>query len=238
MTITHSIGTLREQRLHAELKRWLAQSGDALEQKVDSYHIDIVRGDTLIEIQTSNFSKLRKKLALLLEDHKVLLVHPIPATKWIIRISKRKRLISRRKSPKRGRFENLFDELLYIPEIATHPNFTLQILLTEQEEIWRNDGRGSWRRKHWSIFDKVLLNVIDNAEFRNVDDYLALIPASLGTQFTHRQLAEAIGVPIRVGTRMSYCLRKMGALEVCGKQGRSLLLTPSSRTDKINRNDG
>ena len=233
MNSHNSIGTLREQQLHAGLKQWLALPGDSFEQKVDGYHIDIVRGDLLIEIQTGNFSMIRKKLAKLIENHPVLLVHPIPETKWIVRKTKRGRKLARRKSPKRGRVEHVFDELVYIPEIASHPNFQLQVLLTEQEEIWRDDGRGSWRRKHWSIADKVLLRVAGNVEFNTLNDYLSLIPSSLASPFTHRQLAEALGAPIWLSTRMSYCLRKMGALEVNGKTGRSLLLAPTGHTDTI-----
>lgn len=233
MSSNQSIGTLREQQLHASLKQWLAEPGDIIEQKVDNYYIDIVRGDLLIEIQTGSFLKLKKKLTKLLDKHKVLLVHPVAATKWIVRKTKRGRKLSRRKSPKRGRIEDIFSELLYIPEIAQHRNFRLQVLLIEQEDIWRDDGQGSWRRKHWSVADKVLVNVVGGKEFRRLDDYLALIPANLDDPFTHRELADALKAPIWVSTKMSYCLRKMGALQVRGKSGRSMLLSPTKATDKI-----
>lgn len=228
-----SIGTLREQQLHAGLKQWLARPGDEFETKVDGYHIDIVRGEMLIEVQTRNFSMIRKKLNKLVEKHPVLLVHPVASTKWIVKKTKRGRTVSRRRSPKRGRIEDVFSELLYIPEIATHPNFHLQVLLVEQEEIWRDDGRGSWRRKHWSLADKLLLNVTGEAHFRGREDYLALIPSGLESPFTHKQLAKALGAPLWMSTRMSYCLRKMGALEISGKQGRALLLCPATQADRI-----
>lgn len=220
-----SIGTLREQQLHAALKAWLAQAGDAFEQKVDGYHIDILRGELLIEIQTGSFNKLRKKLNNLLPEHRVLLVHPIAQTKWVVRQSKRGKQIARRKSPKRGRVEHVFDELLFIPDLLSHPNLHLVVLLTEQEEVWRDDGKGSWRRKHWSIADKRLVQVIEQHEFRSAADFLKLLPADLPRPFTHQQLAKALGVPLWVATRMSYCLRKMGALETQGKRGRALLLS-------------
>lgn len=222
---TH-IGTLTEQSLHAGLKNWLAEPDDALEQRVDGYQIDIVRGETLIEIQTANFSALKTKLGKLLQNHKVLLVHPIAESKWIVRQTKRGRQIARRKSPKRGRIEDLFGELLYIPQLAAHPNFSCMALFTHQEEIWRDDGRGSWTRKHWSIADRQLLKVTNSQRFDGLQDYLGLIPGGLPTPFTHKQLAKAMGAPVWMTTRMSYCLRKMGALESVGKQGQSLLLAP------------
>lgn len=228
-----SIGTLHEQQLHAGLKQWLAEPGDRLEQVVDGYHIDIQRKNMLVEIQTGNFYALRTKLTRLLADHQVTLVYPIPETKWIVRKTKRGRQIAKRRSPKRGRIENLFDELLYIPEIATHPNFHFCALLTQQEEIWRDDGGGSWRRKHWSVADRKLIDVIARVDFNGLDDYLALIPSSLTAPFTHRQLATALKAPVLLTTRMSYCLRKMGLLENVGKDGRELLLAPVGLADKI-----
>jgi hypothetical protein len=224
---TH-IGTLTEHSLHAGIKRWLAQPGDAIEQLVDGYQIDIVRGELLIEIQTANFSALKTKLARLLENHKVLLVHPIAETKWIIRQTKRGKQVAKRRSPKRGRIEHLFDELLYIPHLIAHPNLSLMAVLTRQEEIWRDDGRGSWTRGHWSIADRRLTEVIGSIEFANTAEYLRLIPAELPKPFTHAQLAKAIHAPVWMSTRMSYCLRKMGALESVGKQGRALLLSPNA----------
>ena len=53
------IGTLGEKSLHAELKQWYMQPGDLLEEMVDGFHIDIVRGKLLIEIQTTNFSSIK-----------------------------------------------------------------------------------------------------------------------------------------------------------------------------------
>ncbi|UYN89568.1 MAG: hypothetical protein KIT08_10780 [Anaerolineales bacterium] len=224
---TH-IGTLTEQSLHAGLKRWLAKPGDAFEQRVDGYQIDIVRGSLLIEIQTANFSALKTKLGRLLENHKVVLVHPIAQDKWIVRKNKRGKQLSRRKSPKHGRIENLFDELLYIPHLAAHPNFSCMAVFTQQEEIWQDDGAGSWRRKHWSIADRRLLEVTGSHRFRNLKDYLRLLPRELQSPFTHKQMAQAMGIPIWQSTRLSYCMRKMGALENVGKQGQALLLAPRS----------
>lgn len=224
---TH-IGTLTEQSLHAGLKRWLAKPGDAFEQRVDGYQIDIVRGSLLIEIQTANFGALKTKLSRLLENHKVVLVHPIAQDKWIVRRNKRGKQLSRRKSPKHGRIENLFDELLYIPHLAAHPNFSCMAVFTQQEEIWQDDGAGSWRRKHWSIADRRLLEVTGSHRFRNLKDYLRLLPRELQSPFTHKQMAQAMGIPIWQSTRLSYCMRKMGALENVGKQGQALLLAPRS----------
>ena len=79
------IGMLAEKSLHAAIKTWYARPTDLLEQQVDSYVIDIVRGSTLIEVQTGNFAGLKTKLNNLLDHHQVHILHPIPAERWILR---------------------------------------------------------------------------------------------------------------------------------------------------------
>src|SRR5205823_13397781 len=74
------IGTLNEGLLHTQLKAWYRRPGDQFETPVDGYVIDIVRGDTLIEIQTGGFAPLRRKLDRLLDSHRVRLVARVPLT--------------------------------------------------------------------------------------------------------------------------------------------------------------
>jgi hypothetical protein len=228
---SNGIGILREQSLHAQLKVWLAEPGDLTEQLVDGYHIDILRpslpgagGDSLlIEIQTGNFSALKRKLPALLDNHRVKLVYPIPQRKWILRQTGRGKPIGRRKSPKNGRLEHLFDELVSIPQVVTHPNFRLLVLLTEQEEIWKDDGQGSWRRAKWSIADRRLLQVTVAQEFIGVADFLKFLPEDLPDPFSNRHLSTTSRLNIHTCRKITYCLRHMGALEAAGKDGHALL---------------
>jgi len=77
-----------EKSLHSSIKEWYAVPGDRLEVKVDKYIIDLVREDSLIEIQTRNFSAIGKKLRDLVKYNKVMLVHPIAIEKYIVIITK------------------------------------------------------------------------------------------------------------------------------------------------------
>ena len=220
---TPHIGTLTERSLHAAIKEWYAQPGDRLEARVEGFVIDIVRGDLLIEIQTRNFSALKRKLARLLEHHPVHLLHPIAQEKWIVRQTTGGEFVRRRKSPKRGRVVDIFNELVYIPHLVTQPNFTLEVLLTRQEEILRDDGRGSWRRKRWSIHDHRLLDVLEHAKFESLADFCALLPPTLPQPFTNSDLATALKCRPPLAQKMTYTLRKMGGIMVVGKQGNVLL---------------
>ena len=56
------IGTLSEKTLHAVLKRYYEPYGDNHEVKIGGYVADIVGEHGIIEIQTRNFDRLRKKL--------------------------------------------------------------------------------------------------------------------------------------------------------------------------------
>ena len=219
------IGTLGEKSLHAAIKSWYAQPGDGLETQVDGYVIDIVRGDTLIEIQTKNFSALKRKLPPLLDSHRVHLLHPIPAEKWILRQRADGTMINRRKSPKRGKVLDVFRELVYIPHLLSHAHFSLEVLLTQEEEILLDDGRGSWRRKYWSIHDRRLLRVASITTFQSPADYLDLLPAALPDPFTNQDLAAALSCRPALAQKMTYTLRQMGTLQVCGKKGNTLLQT-------------
>ena len=72
-----------EKNLHMALKQWYARPGDLLEVNIDSHNIDILRGEQIIEIQTSNFSAIKPKLKFFLNRYSVRLVHPISEKKWI-----------------------------------------------------------------------------------------------------------------------------------------------------------
>jgi hypothetical protein len=217
------IGTLQENSLHASLKSWYAQPGDQLEIVVDGYVIDLVRGDLLVEIQTANFSAIKRKLGKLLDNHPVRLVYPISTEKWILRIAGDGiAILGRRKSPKRGQLIDLFQELVRIPKLVQHPNFTLEVIFIREEVVWREDGRGSWRRKGRSIADRRLMEVRSRMLFTTPDDFRRLVPGDLPSVFTVRDLAKASAQPRYKAGKMAYCLREMGIIELVGKRGRAL----------------
>ena len=211
-----------EKSLHDSVKLWYAREGDEVEREVDGYVVDVVRGDTLIEVQTGNFSAIKEKLGRLLESHMVRLVHPIPRRKWIVRVDGG-REVSRRRSPKRGRVEDVFYELVYIPTLLGDPKMSLEVLLVDSEDVLVNDGRGSWRRRGWSVLDRRLLEVVGQQSFHEPRDLLRLLPSSLPGSFTSKQLASQLGMRTTGAQKMTYCLRQMGVLEVEGHRGRALL---------------
>jgi hypothetical protein len=213
------IGTLNEKALHAGLKAWYQCDRDAVEVNIDNYVVDIVRGDLLVEIQTQNFSSIKNKLLHLTDRHPVRLVYPVAQKKWIIKTSRPQgETQSRRKSPKRGSPVDVFTELVSFPNLVSHHNFTLQVLMTMEEEVRRFDGSRAWRRRGWVIHERRLLDVVEEYLFESPRDFLDLLPDSLTEPFSTSELSLAIGRPRRLAQKMAYCLRKMGSIKPVGKR--------------------
>ncbi len=223
---SNGIGQLNEGPLHAALKDYLAQPGDLFETKVDGFVIDIVRGELLIEIQTANFSGLKRKLRKLTNTHKVHLVHPIAAEKWIVRQPRPgESKISRRKSPKRGQVEDIFSELVSFPDLIQNSNFSLEVLLIQEDEVRRFKGKPHWRRRGWVTAERRLLRVVKNAMFASPADFAALIPSSVPPAFTTADLAQGLDRPRWLAQKMAYCLRGMRVIEKIGTKNRANLFT-------------
>jgi hypothetical protein len=214
----------RESSLHSELKKWYFLEGDDVEAKVDDFIVDIVRGDLLIEIQIANFSTIKPKLRRLLNDHRVRLVYPIPKVKWIIHRSKTKgEMFGRRKSPKKGRLPDLFNELIRIPNLLTKENLSVEVLMIEAEEVWCNDGKGSWRRRGASVEDRKLIRVFQRKVFEHPSDFLEILPKDLAHPFSNKDLAKSLAIPVNQSRKITYTLRKIGAISLVGKNRNEML---------------
>ncbi len=227
---SNSIGILKESSLHAALKQWYKEPGDKLEESIDNYVIDIVRGNLLIEIQTGNFSSIKKKLEDLTKSYEVRLVFPIIRDKLIIKMDPiRNKASTMRVSPKHGTYYDIFEELIRIPHLVPKINFTIEIILIKIEELQKINSMGSWRRKGCNIYDRKLVKVLEKKLFFTPFDFLMLKPTSLRTPFTNMELALSLNKPLRFAQKMSYCLRKMEMVKVVGKKGKAFLFDISCK---------
>ncbi len=208
----------------------MAQDGDLIEHPVDGYIIDVVREPLLIEIQTKNFGAMKRKLATLLPQHPIHLIHPIAQEKWILKLPKNKGdKFDRRKSPKRGNIYELFREMLRIPNLMNDPNFSLEVLLIQEEEVRRFDGKKGWRRRGWVIEERRLLDIVDSHLFESKEDFSKLLPPELPAEFTTAVLAKTCRITRNLAQKMAYTLRHMGVIEPVGKDGRSILYKISNQ---------
>jgi hypothetical protein len=216
------IGTLNEGSLHAQIKDWYRRPGDLVEHPVDGFVIDLVRDETLIEIQTGGFAPLRRKLERLLEAHAVRLVVPVALTRTIVRLSAEGEILSARRSPRRGRAQDVFARLVSLPAFLARPGFELELLLTHEEERRMHAAGRAWRRKGWVVVGRSLLSVEERLVLTSPADALALLP-ELADPFDTAELSEAGGWNRRLSQQMTYCLRALRALQTDGRRGRAVL---------------
>lgn len=217
------IGLLNEKPLHASLKQWYARPGDRFEAAVSRYVIDIVRDNLLIEIQTGSFASIRSKLTNLVQSHQVRLIYPIVQEKWIVRpATDEPRRVLRRRSPKRGRLEDLFWETVSIPHLLSNRNFSLEVLMIKAEEARRYEGKRQWRRRGWGIEERRLLEVVDRRLFKDTADWRGILPEGLES-FTATDLATATDTGTTLAQKMAYCLRRASVIELIGRRGRANL---------------
>jgi hypothetical protein len=212
------IGTLNEGALHAQLKEWYRRPGDLLEQVAGGFVVDLVRGDLLVEIQTGGFAPLRRKLELLAQEHPVRLVAPVPVGRRIVRLSDEGEVLSARRSPRRGRIEDIFSRLVSIPSLLCLPRFELEIVLTHQDELRVHRPGKAFRRRGWVVTGRRLVSVEERRLLATPADAAGLLPLALPELFDTAELAQAAGIERRLAQQMTYCLRAMGVLDTAGKR--------------------
>lgn len=220
-----SIGILNESPLHQALKAHYSAAGARQEVAIGSFVADVVAADDRIyEIQTSGLGSMRRKLETVLAHHRVVLVHPIARVRYIVKLNPcPDQPASRRRSPKRGSLAQVAAELVSIPHLLDHPNFELEVVLIEEEEVRRHEPGGSWRRKGWRTVQRRLCSVLEQHRFTCTADLFRLLATPLPDVFTTADLASALGEPRWLAQKLAYCLREAGAIALCGKQGNALL---------------
>ena len=178
--------TLNESNLHNSLKVLYQEIYDGqIEVEQDGHVYDIVtKNGNVIEIQTKNLAKLLPKILDAIDKgHNVKLIHPIPVTTRIELKDEEGKIISNRKSPKKGCIYNLFKELTGIYILMTNPHFSLEVVEIEmtEERVRTNDavqsknGRRRFRR-NWLKTGKRLDTIISTKRFSKPEDYLNLLP--------------------------------------------------------------
>jgi len=219
-----TIGILNEGPLHQAIKSLYCGAGAREEVAVGGYVAD-VRGvdDVIYEVQTAGFGSLKAKLSNLLNEHRVVLVHPIAVVRHIIKLSDQPdRPATRRRSPKRGALAHVLDELVSIPQLLNHPNFELEVVLIEVEELRSYDPGRVRRRNGWRVVQRRLQEVLAVERFCCARDLLRMVPGELPDEFTTRELAAAMNEPRWLAQKLAYCLREAGEITICGKQGNTL----------------
>lgn len=179
--------------------------------------IDIRRGDELIEIQTTSFAAMGRKLDRLLAEYRMVIVHPIAVETYLHKQHElpggEVRTAKARRSPKRNDLYGLFDELVSMPTVLDHPHLEVEVVLVVVDKTQREDPTLRRNRGGWRTIDRSLREIKSRHRFATVDDLATLVPDDLPTVFTTAELATALGTSRAKAQKMAYCLRANGVID-------------------------
>lgn len=205
------IGTLNEGSLHAALKTFFAEPGDQFEVPIDGFVADISRdtkqGKMLIEIQTSSFAAMRKKLTKLLDSHQIKVIFPVAKETLIVKPG-----VKPRKSPKKETTHTIFKELVSIPELLTHSNLSFDVVKVTVKKIKEYDPKIRRKRGGFRTINTELDAVHETQHFSGINDFMDLLPNNLPPVFTTAHVAANAKIPRSVAQQMVYCFRHAGSL--------------------------
>jgi hypothetical protein len=220
------IGTLNEKRMHISLKRFVCSDESRYEADMGQRFVaDIKLDDEIFEIQTGSLYPLTAKINYYLENTEchVTVVHPIPMKKYRIWIDPE----TGESSPRRrvAGVTGIFGEaheLVYISEALATGRVAVWFLFIEEEEYRFLDGCDKTRKKHSTRYERLPVEIIDEAVFAEKDDYRALIPDGLPDSFTAEEFRRAARIARGKRAYMVIAaLVNIGLLELTEKKGRA-----------------
>ena len=223
-----SIGTFKESSLHKHLKYRYAENGRT-EINRGSFVYDGQRDDgELIEVQTGSFAPLKNKIASLTKKEKIRIIHPIIINSYIELYDAEGNFIKKRKSPKKGCAWDIFNALIYAPQLPLNPRLKLELIFLDIIEKRKDDGKGSWRRKGVSIEDKVPISWHESIILKKLSDYHQFIPLE-EELFTVKDLQAKTRISQSLARKCLYVLKKIGIIEQAGKKGNAYVYKKSGR---------
>lgn len=227
------IGVLNEKMLHSVIKDCIADSQEECEVKISGKNIaDVLKGDTVYEIQTESLFPVRKKLEFYFSktDYNVNVVFPVAREKYVCWSDPESgELSGMHKSPKKRTLIDYTDTLIYLTEYIGDPRLTLTVLYISECEYRNLDGKRSKDKKRGSTrIDRCPIELFEVEELKAKEDYRFLLPST--ETFTVKSYAKEKKLTSR--RRISYAIKMMlalGMISICGKEGRATLYRAEER---------
>lgn len=219
-----SIGEFAEKTVHAVLKNYYAPDTSWHEVKRCGFVADIYTGSEIIEIQTRQFFRMKRKLDAFLIEDEVTIVFPVAHSKWLRWVNPESGEISKpRKSPRRGSKYSIFPELYSIKEYLENPRLHFKIVLMDIEEYkllngWSKDGKRGASRN-----DGIPTALIDEVSLHSPSDYRVFLPDGLPDSFTVKIFARAASISVRLAGISLNILHHLGLVSRIGKKGNAFI---------------
>lgn len=236
---TPHIGTLREKRLHAAVKLYLCPDEACHERPVADLRAgeedsggksrrmvaDILTDGHIFEVQTGGFFPLKPKVEWYLTHTPcaVTVVHPIPAVKYLSWIDPADgSILSRHKSPKRGRVRDVAKELYWLSDFIGDPRLSVRLLLLELEEYRLADGWSRDKKRGSNRYERFPTALLGDVTLTTPADYATyFLPAALSAPdeegicplFTAADYAKATGIRGKATYSMLRLLEGLALLE-------------------------
>ena len=237
------IGTLAEKQMHAAIKRFICPDESCHEVKIDGSRLcidqesgendkkkkrrfvaDVLQGDTIFEIQTGPFAPLREKIQWILENtsYNIVVIHPIAEIKWLNYISaKTGEIEKRQRSPLKGKFTDVANDLYFIRDFIGNPRFSLVLLMVEAEQYKKNTVKDARRRPKYKKYELIPVSLLSAYVFRSVEDYRLFIPSGLPDPFCVKNYSALSGIRGIDAYSIVKTLIHIGLLEESGNLGRA-----------------
>ncbi|MBE6551474.1 MAG: hypothetical protein E7665_04990 [Ruminococcaceae bacterium] len=219
-----NIGVMKEKTLHSVMKYFYEPDSSFHEVKSGRFVADILRDDTVIEIQTCSFRPIAKKVNEILESgYKLILVRPIDGVKYLSWISEDGSVSEPRKSPKKETVFSVLPELYYLGDTVFHEDFTLRIVSCEMHEYRIADGWSADGKKGSHRHNKIPKEILYSVDISKKLDYNMLLPDELPEIFTAKEFASLTHLrKLRLSMALSF-LKNISLIEQCGKKGNAYL---------------
>jgi hypothetical protein len=220
--VNNVIGTLNESSLHKDLKFRYSETGKT-EIHIGDFVCDgQAKNGEYIEVQIGSFGPLKDKIAKLTKNDKLRVIYPIIVKTHIELYDINGKFVRKRKSPKKGCAWDVFNALLYAPELPINPRVTVELVFLDIIEKRKDDGKGAWRRKGITIEDRIPISWHESIVLKKSIDYSLFIPRKVET-FTVKDLSDEAGISQVLARKCLYVLNKMGIIERVGKQGNAYI---------------
>ncbi len=217
-----SIGTLNESTVHAALKNYYEPHTENHEQTVGGFVADIVGENGVIEIQTTKFSGLAKKLPAFLSCARVKIVYPVYTTKTMVAMNLETGEVERRrKSPTHDAPSKAFRDLFPIAEFLSNPALSIEIVSLEIDEIRvpsEQLGKDPRKNGRHAVYDRVPTKLLGIIEIYKPHDWVKMIPSIYEEEFSTIDVKKSID-SAHTSAALGV-LTKAGIIERTGKKDR------------------
>ena len=223
------ITTYMERSLHHSLKIYFCPDEEKHEIKIGRFVADACDGKTIFEIQTGNFSPLRKKIQFYLEntDYEIVIVRPIAKNRRIFWLDESSGVLNKspRPSPKHENLASGIADIFYLNEFLGEKRLSFCFVLMEINEIRLLDGYGKQKKIRATSVDRLSGEIYSLHYINCIDDIQnVLYPLLPDGQFSREELSNSLKLKGLKLWSMQKLLLENGLL-FCEKDGNKLIFS-------------